>query len=440
MRNLIDIIRMGLKSRVGENIVSLYFLLATYYILPLITVPYLVRVLKPEMFGLVAFGQSLMTFFTLFVNYGFDMTATRTISINRDDAEHVSRISCSVWSAKALLCAISLLALLLMMLFVDKIKQNSILVLILFGIPIGNMLFPNWLFLGLERMKAISVINIVMRVITTLLIFILIRAQDDYIIYAGLLSFQWVFAGISGLFYSIFSLNIEIGIPGLKDVLQVMSEGWKLFISNMARSVYFSGNSFILGILTNYTVVGYYSAAEKIILSLVSFFRPVAQAVFPRFAQMASESKNSVLLWGRRMVIVMGFLGILASSTIFLGSHFIVEILLGKGFGPSVIVLQILSILPLLMVLSDIFSNQIMLPFSKDSFYCIIRIITSVLHVLLALLIVPKLQERGMALVFVLSQAFILVSTFIFLWFWELTPFHYKSDEKLQTNPVNSRT
>jgi len=90
MHNLYKNIRFGINSTIGKNIISLYLLQISYYVLPLITVPYLVRVLGPEKFGLVAFGQSLVAFFALFVNYGFDLTATREISIKRrDDKENI---------------------------------------------------------------------------------------------------------------------------------------------------------------------------------------------------------------------------------------------------------------------------------------------------------------------------------------------------------------
>ena len=440
MRKLLNNIRFGINSTIGKNIISLYLLQISIYILPLITVPYLVRVLGPEKFGLVAFGQSLITFFVLFVNYGFDLTATREISVKRKSNKEVSAIACSVWIAKALLCCIGLSVLFLLIMFVPKINQNSLLVLILFGIAVGNMLFPNWLFLGLERMKAISVINITMRAVTTAGVFILIRNPDDYILYAGLLSFQWVFAGILGIIFAVIRLKVRIAVPKPHEILHVLNRGWTLFLSNVAQSIYYSGNSFILGMLTNYTVVGYYSAAEKIALSLLGLFRPVAMAVYPRLSQLASSSKNSVLYWSRKLIFVMGGLGLAASLTVFFGAPLIVKIILGSGYGPSVVVLQVFSLLPFIIALSDVLSVQIMLPFSKDKFYSMIRIVTAFLHIIVAILIVPKFNEAGMAATLVLSQAFILISTFLFLLYWKISPLHYKIEENMAHSPANSKS
>ncbi len=153
----------GVTSPVGRNIVSLYVLQFGNYVLPLITVPYLVRVLGPEKFGLVAFGQGLMAYFSLVVNYGFDWSATRKIAVQQDDPESVNRTAANVWGAKALLCSACALILLALVLSVPRLSEISLLMLILYGSVIGNVLFPVWLFQGMERMTAISITNLAVR-------------------------------------------------------------------------------------------------------------------------------------------------------------------------------------------------------------------------------------------------------------------------------------
>ncbi|MEW6144675.1 MAG: flippase [Thermodesulfobacteriota bacterium] len=439
MRRVIsNTIRRGLKSTICANIISLYVLQISFYVLPLITVPYLVRVLGAEKFGLVSFGQSLINFFVFFINYGFDLTATREISIKRDDNRAVSRLSSSVWLAKFLLSLAGFLVLLAMIAAVRKMNQIAPLLLILYGLVVGNMLFPSWLFLGLERMKAISAINLIMRSVATAGVFIFVRNPDDYLVYAGLLSFQWVFAGLAGVLFAVRRLRIRIRMPGAGEVLSVLSGGLTLFVSNIAQSLYIGGNSFILGLLTNYSAVGYYSAAEKITLSLMGMFRPLAQAVYPRFSQLASSSRETVLLWGKRLVYAVGGLGIITSFALFFGAPLIVKIVLGKGFDPSIAVLQIMAVLPILMALSDVLGIQIMLPFGKDRLYAVIRILTASIHLLLAILIVPRFKEAGMAFVFVMSQVFILALTFSCLRHWGLTPFHHKVSGSAPQSTVKS--
>jgi len=104
----------GLATSVGRNALSLYALQFGNYAVPLATVPYLVRVLGPEKFGIVAFGQGLMAYFSLVVNYGFDWSATRKIAVHRDDRDGVNRIVSSIWAAKTLLCSGTALVLIIL--------------------------------------------------------------------------------------------------------------------------------------------------------------------------------------------------------------------------------------------------------------------------------------------------------------------------------------
>jgi PST family polysaccharide transporter len=410
----------------------------SYYILPLITVPYLVRVLGPEKFGLVSFGQSLIAIFSLFVGYGYDLSATREISLNRLANKKVSRIAGRVWVAKAVLSGIGLSVILLLMLVLPRIRAIALLFIILYGIVIGNVLFPIWLFQGLERMKAISAINITMRTLSTAGVFILIRKPDDYMLYAGILSFQWIATGIVGMWFAFSRLKIRMDIPSIRDVRRALSDGHTLFLSQLAQGIYSSGNSFILGMLTDYTIVGYYSAAEKIVMALVGMIFPVTKAIYPRFIQMAASSMDLVVLWGRRVLYIMGSVGVLIYAVLLAGAPIIVNILLGHEYNRSINVLRILGILPLIIGITMSLNMQFTLPFGKDRAYTIIHVLAGPVNLLLAFMLVPLWNQNGMAIALVISESFICASSFIYLWHLRLSPFNYEVPKKMYHEPVSS--
>jgi PST family polysaccharide transporter len=135
---------------------------------------------------------------------------------------------------------------------------------------------------------------------------------------------------------------------------------------------------------------------------------------------------------------VVAGLGVVTSFALFFGAPVIVKIVLGSDFAPSIVVLQIMAVLPILMALSDLLGIQIMLPFGKDKQYTIVRVLTAVIHLSLAILIVPRFKESGMAFVFVMSQIFILAATFACLWHWGLTPFQYKVTDDISENAIKS--
>lgn len=403
-----------LGSTLGRNVLSLYMLQFANYILPLITVPYLVRVLEPEKFGLIAFGQSTMAYLVLLVNYGFDWSATRVIATQRSNLQQVGRTACAVWAAKSLLCILSFALLVGVVILVPRFREMSVLLYVLFSIVVGNVLFPQWLFQGLERMVTISVINLLMRVLATVGIFAIVHQAEDYLKYAALLGGQWLGMGILGLFWSISRLHIPMSVPSWKEVVQALREGWAIFLSTAAISLYTTGNAFLLGLLTNNIVVGYYAAAERIVKALHGLVSPLSQGFYPRVSSMASRREEG-LRWARRALIFMGGIGAVISAGLLIGTPFIVETILGSQYRPSLPVMRILSLLPFLIALSNVFGIQVMLPFRQDKWFLAILIIAGFLNVLLALIFVPLWQAIGMAIAVTLTELYVTTSMFFYL-------------------------
>jgi len=403
------------RSGVGKNAASLYLIQFANYILPLILVPYLVRVLGPEHFGLVAFGQGLIAYFNIFVDYGFALSATRHISVEREDLIAVSRTAFSVWAAKGLLCIAAFGVLLGLINVVPKLKEVSLLFLILYGVVVGNTLFPIWLFQGMERMSFIAVINLVMRILIVAGVFVLVRRPEHYLLYAGLTSIGALGAGVVGMAVALYKFQLRPLFPSWGDIQRVLREGWLLFLSRASVSLYTTGNAFILGMLTNPTVVGYYSAAEKIVKGVMNLLGPIRQAAYPRFSKLALESQSRALYWGKRMMFVMSGLGAGLSLVLLLGASVIVEFLLGSQYKPSVGVMRVLAGLPLLIGASNVLGIQIMLPFGKDRAFLTILLSAGLINVVLAVLLAPYWQATGMATAVLVTETFVTASMLVYL-------------------------
>jgi len=413
--DILKALRLGLRSNIARNIASLYLIHFANYIVPLIMVPYLVRVLGPAGYGAVAFAQGFISYLMLFVEYGFDWSATRKISVQRDNQEEVNRTALHVWAAKTLLSLAGLGILILLIALVPKLREVSWLLLVLYGIAVGNVLFPTWLFQGMERMVAISLINLGMRLAVLAGVFLLVKKPEDTVLYAGLLGGGSLLAGLTGAVVAFRLFGLRFARISQVEVWEVLKEGWTLFLSKASVSLYTVGNAFILGMLTNHTVVGYYSAAEKIVKSVLGLLGPISQAVYPRFSKLAAESRERALLWGRRVLLLMGGAGLILSVTILLGAGLIVSILLGPHFGPSISVVRILSFLPFLIVLSNVLGIQVMIPFGHDRAFTLILFGAGVLNVSLAVILAPIWREIGMAIAVLLSEIFVTVTMFLYV-------------------------
>src|SRR5690554_1138812 len=141
------------KKRVLANIFSLSVLQGVSYLLPLITFPYLVRVLGMESFGILAFATAVTAYFIAVTDYGFNLSATKDISVSRTDQQEVNRIFSAVMMIKLILTVLCFFVLIVLLVMIEQFRENWQMFMLTFGMVIGQAIFPVWLFQGMERMK-----------------------------------------------------------------------------------------------------------------------------------------------------------------------------------------------------------------------------------------------------------------------------------------------
>jgi len=273
------------KKRLLSNFFSLSVLQAFTYILPLLTLPYLVRVLGIEKFGLVMFAQAFIMFFNILVDYGFNLSATREISIHRDNKEKLTEIFSSVIIIKFTLIVISFLILSIIVFSFEKFSSDWELYYLTFLWVIGQALFPIWYFQGLEKMKYITIVNITSKLIFTIAIFIFIQNETDYIIVPILNGLGFIVGGILSLWIINKNFNQSFKIQSMQIVMMHFRDSSQFFLSRVSVSIYTSSNAFVLGLFTNITIVGYYSIAEQLYKAIQGFYQPIVQVLYPYVAK-----------------------------------------------------------------------------------------------------------------------------------------------------------
>lgn len=404
------------KNLLG-NIISLATLQGVNYILPLLTIPYLVRVLGPEYFGLLAFSMATIMYFNLITEYGFNLSATRQISISRDDECKLNEIFSSVMIIKTALMLFCFGLMVLLVFSFKKFEQHWELYFLSFGVVIGNVLFPVWLFQGLERMKYISYLNIASKGFFTVCIFIFVQDKEDYLFVPFLTSVGFITTGVWSLYITKKNLNVHFYWQKKTTLVFQLVDGWHVFLSTIAISIYTVSSTFVLGISTNNTIVGYFVAADKIVQAFKGIYQPISQSIYPLIGKKLQSNKRLGLDFIRKTTYFIGFSMFAISTILFLSAESIVNLVLGEKYQKSVLLLQVMAFLPFIIALSNMFGVQTMLNLGYKEAFGKILLAGAFLGVGLNSFLVPMYEGLGASLALVIVEIFVATLMFCYLKF-----------------------
>jgi polysaccharide transporter, PST family len=276
------------KKSLLSNFFSLSTLQGVNMILPLITLPYLVRVLGVDNFGLVNFSLSIIMYFHILVSFGFELSATREISIHRDDKKKIAEIFSAVMIIKTAMAIISLFILSILIVAIDSLQEHAMLYYATFGIVIGNVLFPSWFFQGMERMKYITYINVVSRVTFTILIFLLVQESSDFIYVPILNSLGVIIGGFYSLWLIFKLFDLQLTLPNRGTLLLQLKDSYHFFLSRVANNGSRYYVTTVVGIYFGNIAVGYYSIVEKFFYAFMGLGGIISQTIYPYM----SRTKN----------------------------------------------------------------------------------------------------------------------------------------------------
>ncbi|NVN94895.1 MAG: flippase [Bacteroidetes bacterium] len=401
------------NSKLVENFIYLTSLQFLNYLLPILTLPYLIKVLQPENYGLTVYAQTVMLYFFVFIDYGFNLTATRNISINKEDRKKINEIFNNVITTKLLLLFISLFILAILVFSVPKFSNNWILYLFTSGILIGQVFFPLWLFQGLQEMKYLLYFNLLSRIIFTVLVFIVIQSSNDFIYVNLLSSLGSILVGILSIFLVIRKYKIRFQIATKANIIIELKEGWMVFLSNFSIQMYIGSNIIILGFFANDKTIGNYSVAEKITFILRQFLGAFSQAIYPHLCQLATTPKLIKPFFKRTLLPFLGIVFLICLA-LFIFAGKIVILLVGKENPEIVTLIRILCFVPFIVGM-NIPAYQTLLAFNYKNAYSKIMISGALLNIVLNLTLAYFLKSYGTAISVFITEIFITFGLIIML-------------------------
>jgi len=399
-----------------KNAFSLSVVQLANYVFPFITVPIVSRIIGPDKFGVINFAAAFMTYFTLLINYGFDLSATRAVAANRDNLEARDKIFNQVMLAKMLLFAVSLVVFLVCLFTVPQLRAEKQVAIFSFILCFSWVITPNWLYQAMQELSRVAIFNLATKVIFTVVILWIVREKEDYVWQPLAVSAAQLIVGVYSFMYAIKRYRINIRLPGLKPVLQLLRNERMIFFSMVVINLYTTTNVVLLGFIQSPEQVGFYTAGYRLILVMqLLIMMPISQALFPFVGSAFANSREKGLDVIRQILPVISALTLAAALVLCLAGPYMILLLYGSKFEPSIVVFRILSFLPVIIGWSNLLGIQTMLNLKMDKAFFRITAIGAVSSIGLNFILVTAFGFVGSAMTWLLTEVLITTAMFITL-------------------------
>ena len=381
----------------------------TSLIFPLVTFPYVSRILLPEGTGKVNFANSIVSYFALLASLGIGTYASREAAKVRNNITKLTKFVKEILSINLISTFISYILFFISLFLINKFHDYTILLCVCSLTIILNTLGVDWLNSAMEDYAYITIRTILFQIISLILIFTIIKTKDDFIEYACISVFSSVGANILNFIHSrkyvnYFSKTEKLELK--KHIKPIII----LFASSIAISIFTSMDTTMLGFLSTEIEVGYYSAASKMVRMIRNLFPAVFTVLFARFSyyyaqndensynELANKTTNFILCFS--LPVVSGFI-LLAKPC--------VELLCGEAYLPSISSTITLSPLIFISSCSGFLGGVLMITQGKEKQYLFTTITAALIDLILNFIFIPKLGSLGASIATLITETFIVI-------------------------------
>jgi len=399
-----------------KNIFSLGIVQIANYVLPLISVPIIVRIIGPGNYGSINYYSSFVAYFVLLINYGFEYSGTRFIVVEKDNIIRRNQHFTKILYAKSLLFLASLLIFSIAVFYISKTESELRLAFYTFLITISWVLSPNWFYQGMQELTKVALFNFLSRIIFTVLILIIVKEKSNYIWQPLLLSLTQIFISLVSLIYAVKKFKISLQRINFQSIIDLLWNDRMIFFSMLATNLYTDTNIVILGFYESKEHIGYFTAAWKLLfvfLVVISF--PIAQALFPFVAHSFSTNINKGIAQIKRVLPVIIYLSLGVSFILFLSAGFLIRGFYGNHFTPTILVFRILTIVPVLSFINSTLGLQTMVNLKMDKAYFSIIFSGGIFSVIFNVIIIHFYGYVGCAWSWIIAEAIIAVAQYLYL-------------------------
>lgn len=358
------------NKKIFQNMSYITILQVFVMLVPLATYPYLIRVLGKELYGYVITAQVIASYSSVFVNFGFRSVSARFISIHREDKAKLSDILSSVFFVRCIIWIVAFALYLGIIYLIPKYRAYYLLFILSYGWTFNELLFPQFFFQGIEKMKYISMLNILIRLVFLGCIFIFIQKPNDYYLVPIFMSLGFIASGVISFIIIKKKEGVTLKKPNVQTIKELISDSFPIFSKDLITTIKDKLNYILLGAFVSMDSVVVYDLGTKFVRILVKPANIIGIVLFPVVAK--TRNLGSLIKGG----ISVFLLTLIPTLTCYI---FLPEIV--KFFIPGNIdlsPLQIYLIVPVILALSSFISSNYMVAFGKSKYVLYSIIITTV--------------------------------------------------------------
>ncbi len=384
------------------------------FLFPMITFPYVSRVIMADGIGQVQFYTSIINYVVLLTSLGIPLYATREIARVRDNILDLSRTTTEIILLNLILNIVGYAVIFFMCFTIEKVMQDIPLFLLLSTSVILTTIGCPWFFSGIEDFKYITLRGLAIKTLCLIFLFIFVHDKDDLMLYAA----YTVFGSVGNNILNFFRLRKYIRIDSIKlrelKIWRHLKPAFAIFIFNIVTSIYVNLDKVMVGFLKDNESVGYYTAATTISHILLTAVTSLGVVMLPRLSNLVKqgdmESFNRLAKKSYNFIVSMslpicGGLIVLAPS--------LIRIFSGDGFVPAITTLQIISPIIIAIGISNLIGLQILYPLGKIKIVTISTLVGAIINFSLNLLLIPKLAQNGAAIATISAEVCVTLSQII---------------------------
>lgn len=395
------------KYKFLENGAYLYILQIFNTVIPMITLPYVTRVLGPSEYGIFSSALNFIGYFQVIVEYGFNLSGVRKISV-ANNKEEISNLYSRIISCRILLCILTFIILIIVGFFSNVNKKQYISMIILFIMIIGMVMQQIWLFQGLQVMKYITVISVISRLISVALVLIFIKGSQDLYLYCFLYALTFVLAGVISIIIA-YKLKIIFKMPSFESIVNEFRDGWYLFTTSAMTKMFSGFGITVLTLTTISETVGIYSAIQKIPIIMTMMYSPISQVIYPYISKKYNNSFDDGYFFVKKISKYIMILSIIISSIMIIFAKQGIYFLYGEEYIKNYKVIIPLIFWMNLSIFNNLIGIQILVASGHEKLYSKSFTIGSVSLVILNIILGGVWNMYGVAVAAMLSEGILMI-------------------------------